>query len=352
MNGIKIYKNTVLIGKFMPAHKGHINMIKYAASLTEKLTILVDNIPKNIEKVNLLQRVEILKKELINEKNIQVKGIDTVTYQEPSDSKNFWNFWKATILRNSNNEIDSIIGSELYIKELAKILNIKYTIYDNKREQFNISATKVRNLASELENINVIEKKENFIKKSKLLKSMIPLETMRLYQKNISINGTESVGKTEFIKSLQKKINCNGIMEAATFEIDENTIFNKDFFYKVLKMHCANMKANISNDYINLIDNSIFVTAAYYEFFFNEELDISNYLKYEKLINHYFLFTLNKKINYKKDEHRLNLSINERLKLEELIKKQFHKYKIKYIEISDLENEAKTNTLLNNIKKG
>lgn len=335
----KIYQNTVIIGKFMPAHNGHINMINFASKLTRNLTVLVDNVPSNVEKIPLIDRVNILKKEFDNVSNIKIVPIDIVTYQEPSESDNFWEFWKNTILRNSNNNIDSIIGSEDYVKTLGSLLNIEYLIFDKKREQFNVSATKVRNLIENIENSNIRDLKNN--KYLNELYQYIPTSTLQYYQKNISINGTECVGKSEFIKKCQLHYNMGQTLESATFLFEEEPKLNKDFFKKVLSLHCANLNTNLNNNYINLIDNSIFVTAAYYEYFFKEELDLLPYIEFENNINNYILFTLNETVPYKNDTHRLGLSIEDRKLIQDLIEKYFNKYNINYTKINGVSFEEK-----------
>jgi len=104
-----------------------------------------------------------------------------------------------------------------------------------------------------------------------------------------------------------------------SFLLNKNVIFIEDI-----------LTINNFDNFFNLIDNSIFVSMAYYNFMFNKELDIPNYtIDFEKSkIKHYVLLNIIE--HYEEDNHRLNLSYEERLKVQNLIKMYLNKYHVSY----------------------
>lgn len=316
-------KSGVVIGKFMPLHLGHKNLILFAAQFVETLYVLVDNLKPEYETFSLSDRVMIIQNEFKDFPNIIVKPIPIVTFQDPSEDENFWNFWRDIIKDNTSSDLELIVGSEAYVQKLGEVLNINYLIYDLERINLNISATKIRNMLSN-NNISIKDKNEFF-------KKYLPKSTIEYFQLNICILGTECVGKTTIVKHLSNKNSIGSIFEYAKTYIDylNRPIQEDDFKYFVLG-HLNKMKINLNDNFFNLIDNSIFVSMAYYNFMFNKELDIpNNIIEFEKSkIKKYVL--LNIVEYYEKDTHRLSLSFEERLKVQNLIKMYLNKYNVSY----------------------
>ena len=139
-----IKKTGVIIGKFMPLHKGHEFIINFALNLVDELTILVDNLPADIETVSLKDRVDIMQKTFPNSR---VVGMDVVTYQDPSEVPHFWEFWREVMLRNIGYTPDYVIGSMDYVKRLSEEIGCDYVIVDQPRSNYPISATMIRDLS-------------------------------------------------------------------------------------------------------------------------------------------------------------------------------------------------------------
>lgn len=328
-------KSGVVIGKFMPLHLGHKNLILFAAQFLETLYVLVDNLKPEIETISLEDRVMIIKNEFKHYSNIVVKPIPVLTFQDPSEDENFWEFWRDIIKNNTSNDLDLIVGSEKYVEKLGNVLNIEHLIYDIERTQLNISATKIRNML----NNNTISIKE----KNDFFKRYLPKSTLEYLQINICVLGTECVGKTTIVETLRNKYLVGSVFEYAKIYINHfnRPIIEEDFKYFILG-HINNLKIDLCNNFFNLIDNSIFVTMAYYNFMFNKELEIpEDIINFEKSkIKHYIILNIIE--HYEEDTHRLGLSFDERLKVQNLIKMYLNKYNVPY-HIIDGNLEERTN---------
>lgn len=293
----------LVIGKFRPPQNGHMDMINFARQMVDNLTVLVDNIPNELCSIEMEDSVKIIQRVF---PDVNVKSINQVTYQEPSDSPNFWDFWKNILL--SHADFDVIIGSEDYIIKLAEITDTKYIMYDKHREQIDISATKIRKAMKSIT-----------VENADLLNTNLPIETKRILQKNICFLGTESTGKSTITKKLSDLYSTIPIFEYAKFQIEaQGTAINTE----ILNLFAKGQMANIGNatrraNIINFIDSSTITTQIWSEFL-NIEMD-KNLVEKEceqNCISEYFLIKPDK--YYHMDVHRYNLTWEERVKMHKM----------------------------------
>lgn len=158
------YKIGIIFGKFLPAHKGHINFIKESSKEVDKLYVLLcvekerdrnlifnSTLPKNITEKN---RYDFLKKDLETINNVEILSLreEGITYYP-----NGWKEWterveKLLISRNIfinvvfTNEIQDKENYEKYFvntKVFSKGLDV--ILKDPNRYSVNISSTMIRN---------------------------------------------------------------------------------------------------------------------------------------------------------------------------------------------------------------
>lgn len=131
----------LILGKFMPLHLGHINIIDYALSLVDELLILV--VSKDGECIDGDVRVEWLEITYQNEPRVNVKRFH---HQLPHDGV-FTNermlMWCEAI-KNAIPQVDLVVSSESYGAFLAEYLGATYKVYDQERTQVNLSGTEIR----------------------------------------------------------------------------------------------------------------------------------------------------------------------------------------------------------------
>jgi NadR type nicotinamide-nucleotide adenylyltransferase len=107
-----------ILGKFLPPHAGHVALIRSAAALVDRLTILVCALPDDAIPGPL--RAEWMR-QLFPECEIAYHD-DPATPQQPEDSPTFWREWTAIVRRHHPEPIDRLFAGEAYGAELARHL--------------------------------------------------------------------------------------------------------------------------------------------------------------------------------------------------------------------------------------
>lgn len=193
-------KRGVVIGKFMPLHKGHVYMLDFARNFCDELTILVDHLEG--ETIDTATREDIVRK-AFPQSNVTVRALPYKMPQDPSDTPDFWNIWKEGIESNLDYKPNYILGAMDYIKNLAKVLGTDYMMIDKQRTFMPVSATMIRN-----------DPFANW--------EYIAPESRSLFTKRICIIGGESTGKTTLAKALAKVFDTTFVPEYARTVIEEN----------------------------------------------------------------------------------------------------------------------------------
>jgi len=317
----------IVLGKFLPLHKGHMFLIDFAQGIVDKLIVLVDN--HNSYFLSLEERVNILKKTY---PNLDIRPITYETYQEPTESPNFWPFWNKVILDHVPEKIDYIIGSMDYIKELAKNLKIDYIMIDKERTMVDISATKIR---------------DNYNKNWDL----IAPESRYLFVKKIALVGGESVGKSTLTKKLAHLFKTDYSKEFARDWIESGNGTTESDFLNIIKgqkvlIDIVTKKANK----ILFSDTELITTCAWFEFFYgtrNEEL--IKYAKENKVFDLYLYLPSNTK--WEDDIVRYHLNKSNRDDFDLILKKYLKEFNVNVIDVLGSNYEEKFKFMKNEIKK-
>ena len=187
---MEIYREGLIIGKFMPIHAGHQHLIDTARAQVERLTVLVCTLRK--EPIPGEFRYEWVK-ELYPEVNVIWVTDEVPSY--PEEDPDFWNIWKRTILKYAPRP-DVLFSSEEYGDKLAEVLECTHVCVDPGRKKFNISGEKVRNNPYEWWDL-------------------IPLPVKAYYAKRVCIVGAESTGKTTLAEALAARLKTVWVPEYA-----------------------------------------------------------------------------------------------------------------------------------------
>lgn len=189
---MKKFKNSLVLGKFLPPHNGHLYLIDTAAEQSEQVYVLCcslerEPIPGHLRAKWLTQ--------IYNEvPNVKIVHITDENPQYPEeDPDNFWQIWYDTVYNNVDS-LDAIFTSEDYGDPFSKSLGIQHILVDKERTTYPVSGTAVR--ANAFDNWDLIPNnvKEYFIKK-------------------ICLIGPESTGKTVLAQKLAKEFNTIWIPE-------------------------------------------------------------------------------------------------------------------------------------------
>lgn len=133
----------LILGKFLPPHRGHEYLVNFAAGFADAITVHVCATPA--EPIPGALRYEWMRETFAGRPNL------TVVYnplpQTPQDDPlNFWRLWRDSLLsRQPNNQPpDFVFASEPYGFELARTLGAQYIPVDPPRSRFPVSGTAVR----------------------------------------------------------------------------------------------------------------------------------------------------------------------------------------------------------------
>jgi HTH-type transcriptional repressor of NAD biosynthesis genes len=317
-----MYKNAVIIGKFMPLHKGHIHMVEFAKGVCENLTILVDCLDG--QSLSTQQRVDVIKK-TFPDSHIKVKGLKKEMPQSPDDHVDFWNIWRSEIVKNTPKDLDVIIGAMDYIKDLSRVLSINFLMIDKQRSFMPISATEIRK-----------DPISNW-------KYLAP-HSRSLFTKKITIVGGESTGKTTLAKNLADFYETIWVPEYARTAIEEDEGCSLETFNKILIGQESLMESMTQHAENGLIfnDTDLLATKIWFKKMFpNDYLKESKNMKELILKTKSDLYILtNNKVDWKSDEVRFYPKKEDRDWFEKefediLMKNNFPYLKLKTHSLSD-----------------
>jgi HTH-type transcriptional regulator, transcriptional repressor of NAD biosynthesis genes len=181
----------VIIGKFMPFHKGHEFLITTARKQVQHLTVLVCTIKS--EPLDGWLRYAWVKETF---PDLDVRHVTDENPQFPHEHRFFWEIWRNTIQKNTPSNLDTLFTSELYGEKLAETLGIKHVLVDLERKNVPISATIIRQ--------NPQQHWE-----------FLPEAVRPYYIKRVVLLGPESCGKSYLSEYLAKHFQTNFVEEYA-----------------------------------------------------------------------------------------------------------------------------------------
>jgi len=137
---MKKYKNCLVIGKFMPPHKGHEYMIRFAQEFAEQVHVVVDCVKG--QPMEPIVRKQWLEDEI---RGIKAYALPNFMPQDPSETPDFWPIWKNALFNALDGvKPDLIVAAMDYGYELASVMDCEFIPVDISRESFPVSATMLR----------------------------------------------------------------------------------------------------------------------------------------------------------------------------------------------------------------
>lgn len=249
-------KKAFTFGKFLPLHKGHEAMIRFALTQCQHLIVIV--CASDLETINVQQRCKWVTETFYKTKNLTIIPFEYSEKDLPNTSESsnqVAQLW-AKIFAPLINECDAVITSELYGDYVAQALNIIHIPFDKNRQQIPISATLI-------------------CQQPLTHWQMLPDTVKTDLAFTIVILGTESTGKTTLTKKLSQHYHASSVYEAGRDLIQDSNNFNYEMLPIVAKTHAqAILKAKIENNPIVIIDTDIHITASYAKFCFQRTLAI------------------------------------------------------------------------------
>lgn len=301
-----------VFGKFMPFHKGHEAMIRFALSKSDFVTVLVCVSDK--ETVPGARRQSWIAETFADQKNVNVQVFVYMESELPNSSVSSTvvsEVW-ARVFKRLLPDHSLLITSEPYGNYVAGFMQIKHIPFDNSKTLVPVSATAIRN--------NPVE---NWL--------FLPEAVRRDLALKVVILGTESTGKTTLTEKLAAYFKCTKVLEAGRDLIPDSNAFSIDDLYLVAREHAKRIdEAAAGNNALVIIDTDIHITKSYCRYSFEKELEVSDDI-YRANKAQLYLY-LNNDVEYYQDGTRL--SEEERDKLDAFHRQVIKEANLPVVEIS------------------
>jgi len=183
--------NGLVLGKFMPPHRGHLYLLDFARTFADSLTIVVGSLED-----------EPIPGELRYRWMQELFPFDRVVHltdpnpQYPHEHPGFWAIWKNSLERICSSKIDLLFASEEYGAKLAEVLGARFIPTNAMRESIRVSGTDIRN-----------DPYRHW--------QEIPRPVRPYYTRNVVFFGPESSGKTTLSRALAESLGALWVPEYA-----------------------------------------------------------------------------------------------------------------------------------------
>ncbi|MGM9972698.1 MAG: multifunctional transcriptional regulator/nicotinamide-nucleotide adenylyltransferase/ribosylnicotinamide kinase NadR [Clostridiaceae bacterium] len=332
------YKNGMFGGSFDPLHIGHINGIIQAASMCQKLYIVLsysrirDNIPME-------QRYRWLHNSLKHMSNVEIILLeDTASSMEEYDSKSCWESGRDYVLDKIGCAVDVVFCGSDY-----KGSNRYEDLYDCKVIYFDR---------------NVIPISSTEIRKSPFKYwDYIPKICRPYYTKKVLFIGGESTGKSTLVRNLALAYNTNYLEEVGRDICDyagsEDLMIAEDFHEILLKHKVRELDLIKESNRLFFVDTDALITKWFSCFLLKDDKGKSSVELLAEAITEINSFNLiiflEPTVPFVQDGTRNEKIAADRKKYSEEIKELFNSHNLSYHCISGdyLERFIKTKELIN-----
>lgn len=303
----------LVIGKFMPVHKGHIALINFAASNCDELIVSMSY--KNNDPISFELRFEWLKSIFKEQPHIRVYTIKDDFDEEALPLPQRTELW-AKRMKEYYPAIDVIVSSEYYGESFAENLDAKHIVFDIDRKVVPVSATMIRT-------------------KPIAYWDYIPKVVQPFFLKKICFYGPESTGKTTMAKMMAEQYHTTWVPEAARGLLVSND-FSVDDIIHIGITHDTDIaeKSAIANK-ILFCDTDALTTQIYAHRYLGFVPSVLFQLEQKTIYDIYFLMDID--TPWVADDLRDNGEKREEMM--QLFKTQLEKRNISYILISGDYNE-------------
>ena len=189
----------LIIGKFMPPHKGHEALCRFGASWSSQLAVVVCTMPG--EPIEGEQRVRWMRQMLGGLEGVEVIHLGRPMPQAPEEAADFWEQWTTALLDVLPWVPQVVFASEAYGMRLARCFGARFVPMDPGRGQVPVSGTQVR--------ADPLGQWEH-----------LPREVRGHYAKRVSIFGPESTGKSTLAAGLARAFGTVWVPEYARVHLE------------------------------------------------------------------------------------------------------------------------------------
>lgn len=301
-----------VFGKFLPFHKGHEAMIRFALTQCDFLSVLIccsdkEALPAEVRASWIRQTFE-----SFDNLEIQIFNYSEEEFPNTSvSSLEVSRIWSEKF-KELFPKYNLLITSEVYGDYVASFMGIKHILFDILRKLFPISASAVR---------DDLWATWDFL----------PDSVKSYFAVKIVILGTESTGKTTLSESLTKYFDCTLVPETGRELISDSKSFHFEDLLNVAHRHAERINAaTMSKSPLVIIDTDIHITMSYARFVFDENLVVNEAIWRANKADLYLY--LDKNVPYFQDGTRLSEA--DRNKLDVSHRKILRENKVEFVELT------------------
>jgi HTH-type transcriptional regulator, transcriptional repressor of NAD biosynthesis genes len=254
----KRFKNGLVLGKFMPPHKGHLFLIDSAIEQCVTTHVMVCS--DETQPIPGYLRFQWLKTIYKGQPNVKIIWCRDKNPQYPSECESldvfYKKYWVKSVYDNIK-ELDVVFTSEEYGDEFASYLGIEHVSIDQPRKTYQVSGTDIRNDA-----LNNWE--------------FIPDVVRPYFTKKVVIVGPESTGKSVLTKKLARHYGTEYVEEYGReyTNIHGTTNLISDDFTNIAKGHFKNVNDKLLHgNKVLFVDTEAIVTRIFGEMYLEKDFD-------------------------------------------------------------------------------
>ncbi|MBV7530274.1 AAA family ATPase [Chitinophaga sp. sic0106] len=301
-----------VFGKFLPFHKGHEAMIRFARAACDHLTILV--CCSNTELIS-----PAIRKSWISSTLADLTALDIRIYSYNEEqlantsvaSETVSAAW-AEVFSSLLPNVTLLVTSEPYGEYVAGFMGIRHLPFNPDRSEVPVAASLIRN------NLPAYW-------------SYLPPAVKATLALKVVLLGTESTGKSTLTDKLAAYFHGTAVQEAARDIIPDSNEFTVKDLYTVANVHAARIDAAVQGDSpLIFIDTDVYITISYGLHFYDTRLDLAASVFDSNRADLYLY--LNNDVPYYQDGTRLEQS--ERDELDAAHRRILKEHNIFYREIS------------------
>ncbi|PJJ59346.1 AAA family ATPase [Hymenobacter chitinivorans] len=246
-----------VFGKFLPFHRGHEQLIRFALRHCDQLTVLV--CASDQETVPGPLRQQWIQETFATEPRVRVQLLEYQESELPNTSET--SLPVATIWADRFRQLlpncTLVVTSEPYGELVAARMGIRHVAFDVARRQVPVSATLIR-----------ADRQRYW--------PFLPASVRPYYCRKVVILGAESTGKTTLATELAAHFGATLVLEAARDLIADSNHFTPDDLQQVVAEHTRRIAQAVrGGQALVIIDTDVHITQSYAHLTWGRELAVS-----------------------------------------------------------------------------
>ena len=250
-------KNSLVFGKFMPLHEGHLSLIRFGSKRCDTLNVVFCYHDKEI--ISGEKWSHWVKKTLSKYGNFNLNSFEYDENVMPDTSVSsvvVSNIWEKTF-KKLLRQTDVVFTSEDYGEYIANAMQIACICFDKSRTKVPVPGSAIRTNLFNYWNYICTEARPHFVKK-------------------IAILGSESTGKSILTERLANYYNTKYVSEAVREIVQNTELCNSEDLNQIARTHAENITERISSaNRLLFLDTDLNITKSYSSCLFNRELEVT-----------------------------------------------------------------------------